>query len=76
MDKRFDILVAGAENAGVVADIQAARAVCKSVLVEKNAMSGGTMTAGGIAFLGLFYTITITKLLNERILYSWTFNLR
>ena len=55
MDKSFDILVAGAGTAGVVAAIQAARAGCKTILVEKNGMPGGTMTAGGIAFPGLFY---------------------
>ena len=55
MDNRFDILVAGAGTAGVVAAIQAARAGFKTILVEKNAIPGGTMTAGGIAFPGLFY---------------------
>ncbi len=55
MDDCFDIMVAGAGTAGVVAAIQAARAGFNTLLVEKNAIPGGTMTAGGIAFPGLFY---------------------
>ena len=55
MEKFFDIVVTGGGTAGVVAAIQAARLGCKTLLIEKNAMPGGTMTCGGIAFPGLFY---------------------
>lgn len=55
MPRDFDILVIGGGTAGVVAAIQAARAGCSTLLVEKNALPGGTMTAGSIAFPGLFY---------------------
>ena len=55
MEHHFDIIVIGGGTAGVVAAIQAARAGCKTLLVEKNAIPGGTMTAAGIAFPGLFY---------------------
>ena len=51
----FDIVVIGGGTAGAVAAIQAARLGCKTLLIEKNALPGGTMTAGGIAFPGLFY---------------------
>ena len=55
MDRHSDIIVIGGGTAGVVAAIQAARAGCRTLLVEKNAIPGGTMTAAGIAFPGLFY---------------------
>lgn len=55
VENRFDILVAGGGTAGVVAAVQAARAGYKTVLIEKNALPGGTMTASAIAFPGLFY---------------------
>ena len=55
MEHHFDIIVIGGGTAGVVAAIQAARAGGKTLLVEKNAIPGGTMTAAGIAFPGLFY---------------------
>ena len=55
MYKDIDIAVVGAGTAGVVAALQAARAGLKTLLIEKNAQPGGTMTSGGIAFPGLFY---------------------
>ena len=55
MTKEFDIVVIGAGTAGVVAALQTARAGLKTLLIEKNAQPGGTMTSGGIAFPGLFY---------------------
>ena len=55
MEKIFDIAVIGAGTAGVVAALQTARAGLKTLLIEKNAQPGGTMTSGGIAFPGLFY---------------------
>lgn len=55
MPKEFDTVVIGAGTAGVVAALQTARAGLKTLLIEKNAQPGGTMTSGGIAFPGLFY---------------------
>lgn len=55
LEQNFDILVIGAGSTGIVAALQAARTGCKTLLIEKNAMPGGTMTAGAIAFPGLFY---------------------
>ena len=55
MCELFDIVVIGGGTAGVVAALQTARAGMRTLLVEKNALPGGTMTAGGIAFPGLFY---------------------
>ena len=52
---RWDVLVLGGGTAGVVAAIQAARLGARTLLVEKNALLGGTMTAGGVAFPGLFH---------------------
>ena len=54
MEKTFDIAVIGAGTAGVVAALQTARAGLKTLLIEKNAQPGGTMTSGGIAVPGLF----------------------
>lgn len=51
----FDVLVAGAGTAGVCAALQAARAGASVCLVEKNGMAGGTITAGGIAYPGIFH---------------------
>lgn len=51
----FDIIVIGGGTAGVVAAIQAARAGAKTLLVEKTARLGGTMTSGGVGFPGLFH---------------------
>ena len=42
-------------TAGVIAAVQSARANCKTLLIEKNGLPGGTMTASAIAFPGLFY---------------------
>ncbi len=48
MKKEYDVIVFGAGTAGVVAAIQAARLGAATLLVEKNAWCGGTMTVGGI----------------------------
>lgn len=50
-----DILVAGGGPAGTVAAIQAARAGCKTVLVEFGGQLGGTTTTGGVSFPGIFH---------------------
>lgn len=55
MKAEYDLLVIGAGTAGVVAAIQSARAGYKTLLIEKNSIPGGTMTAGGITFPGLFF---------------------
>ena len=55
MDESFDIIVVGGGTAGVVAAIQSSRAGMRTLLVEKNGLPGGTMTAAGIAFPGLFF---------------------
>jgi len=55
MDGPFDIIVVGGGTAGVVAAIQCGRAGMRTLLVEKNGLPGGTMTAAGIAFPGLFF---------------------
>ena len=55
MDNAFDIIVIGGGTAGVIAAIQAGRANHKTLLIEKNALPGGTMTAGAIACPGLFH---------------------
>jgi phytoene dehydrogenase-like protein len=48
MDTQYDVIVVGGGTAGIVAAIQAGRAGARTLLVEKNAMLGGTMTVGGI----------------------------
>lgn len=50
-----DVLVVGGGTAGVVAAIQAARAGCKTILLENGSQLGGTMTTGGVCFPGLFF---------------------
>ena len=50
-----DVLVAGAGTAGVFAAISAARCGARVLLVEKGSLPGGTMTAAGVNFPGLFY---------------------
>ena len=55
MDELYDVIVVGGGTAGVVAAIQSGRAGMRTLLVEKNGLPGGTMTAAGIAFPGLFF---------------------
>ena len=51
----YDVIVVGAGIAGVFAAISAARRGAKTLLVEKNALPGGTMTAAGVNYPGLFH---------------------
>lgn len=48
MRKQYDVIVVGGGTAGVMAAVQAGRAGASTLLVEKNAMLGGTITVGGI----------------------------
>ena len=52
---RFDVCVAGGGVAGVAAALQAARAGARTVLVERGSQVGGTLSAGGINWPGLFH---------------------
>ena len=51
----FDVAVIGGGPAGSTAAVQAARLGARTLLVEKNAMLGGTTTAAAIDIPGLFY---------------------
>ena len=51
----FDVAVVGGGTAGVFAAISAARMGAKTVLIEKNSRLGGTVTAAGVNFPGLFH---------------------
>ncbi len=53
--EKFDVAVIGAGPAGICAAIQAAKAGCSTLLVEKNGIAGGTLTVGGICFPGIFH---------------------
>ena len=50
-----DVLVVGAGTAGIFAAIAAAKSGADTLLVEKNGLPGGTVTAGGVDFPGLFH---------------------
>lgn len=50
-----DVLVIGGGTAGVFAAISASRTGAKTILIEKNARLGGTVTAAGINYPGLFF---------------------
>ena len=51
----YDVIVAGAGCAGVFAAISAGRLSSKVLLIEKNAMPGGTATSARVNFPGLFF---------------------
>ncbi|MDH7502287.1 MAG: FAD-dependent oxidoreductase, partial [Verrucomicrobiota bacterium] len=54
--RKFDVVVAGAGTAGVVAAIAAARQGAKTALIEAKGYPGGTVTEGGTA-LHSFYNL-------------------
>ena len=51
----YDVIVVGGGPAGICATVQAARAGARTLLIEKNGLLGGTLTAGGVNFPGLFH---------------------
>ncbi len=55
MREAYDVVVVGGGAAGVVAAIQAARAGCSTLLVEKNGILGGTTVTCGVTIPGLFH---------------------
>ncbi|MDD5708614.1 MAG: FAD-dependent oxidoreductase [Kiritimatiellae bacterium] len=55
MKREYDVIVVGGGTAGTVAAIQAGRAGASTLLVEKNAMLGGTMTVAGINYPAHFF---------------------
>ncbi len=55
MSDTYDVVIIGGGTAGVVAAIQAGRAGARTLLVEKTAMLGGTLTNGGVHNPGLFH---------------------
>lgn len=52
---KADVLVVGGGTAGAVAAIQAARLGARTVVVEAGPMLGGTTTAAGVDYPGLFH---------------------
>jgi choline dehydrogenase-like flavoprotein len=54
--RRFDVVVAGAGTAGVVAALAAARQGARTLLIEQKGCPGGTVTEGGTA-LHSFYNL-------------------
>ena len=54
--RKFDVVVAGAGTAGVVAAMAAARQGAKTMLIERKGYTGGTATEGGTA-LHSFYNL-------------------
>ena len=53
--KNVDVAVIGGGTAGCFAAIAAAKTGAKTLLVEKNGLLGGTMTAAGVNYPGLFF---------------------
>lgn len=52
---KWDVAVIGAGPAGLCAALQCAREGLKTLLVEKNGISGGAITAAGINYPGIFH---------------------
>ncbi|MDD4538748.1 MAG: FAD-dependent oxidoreductase [Lentisphaeria bacterium] len=55
MGDSYDVVVVGGGTAGVVAALQSARAGARTALLELAGQLGGTMTAGGVNFPGIFH---------------------
>jgi hypothetical protein len=52
--RRFDVVIAGAGTAGVVAALAAARQGAKTLLIERKGYPGGTVVEGGTALHSFF----------------------
>ena len=63
--RKFDVVVAGAGTAGVVAALAAARNRAKTMLIERKGYTGGTATEGGTA-LHSFYNLWRAFNVNKR----------
>ena len=50
-----DVLVLGGGTAGCFAAVAAAKNGAETLIIEKNGILGGTMTAGRVNFPGLFF---------------------
>ncbi len=55
VEDEYDVIVAGGGTAGCFAAICAARSGAKTLLIEKNGVLGGTVTAACVDFPGLFF---------------------
>jgi hypothetical protein len=55
MQDIYDVVVVGGGTAGSVAALQSARAGARTALLELGGQLGGTMTAGGVNFPGIFH---------------------
>ena len=64
--RHFDVVVAGAGTAGVIAAIAAARQGAKTILVEAKGYPGGVAVEGGTA-LHSFYNLWKTSIYNKLI---------
>ncbi|MBO5927319.1 MAG: FAD-dependent oxidoreductase [Clostridia bacterium] len=51
----YDVVVIGGGTAGISAAIASSMLGAKTLVVEKSSMLGGTMTAGGVNYPGLFF---------------------
>lgn len=54
-EQEWDILIVGGGSAGTFAAAAAARTGARTLLIEKNGVLGGTTTAAGVNFPGLFF---------------------
>ena len=54
VEKECDVLVAGGGAAGIVSAIASARKGMKTILLERNAVLGGDLLAGGLSWLGFY----------------------
>ncbi len=55
MREHYQVVVVGGGTAGIIAAIQAGRAGARTLLIERNGMLGGTMTAAGVTCVSSFH---------------------